>query len=144
MGSPRGHHWIVFILLQQVLFKLGLLYGSKVNRMLFCNIDPGRIISENVLAYAVHDGYPRTNINTGSSHSRFEAWRQLPARNGCWVLRPDRQLLKNLGKVYLFRGAVFLVGVANSYSVQRPSCKKLLNLSRNEARVPGIWRCFQV
>ena len=27
---------------------------------LFCNIDPGRVIVENDLVYAVHDGYPVT------------------------------------------------------------------------------------
>ena len=31
---------------------------------LFCNIDPGRIIAENELAYVVHDGYPVTELHT--------------------------------------------------------------------------------
>ena len=31
---------------------------------LFCNIDPGRIIVENDLAYAIYDGYPVTELHT--------------------------------------------------------------------------------
>jgi diadenosine tetraphosphate (Ap4A) HIT family hydrolase len=32
--------------------------GKKSENCLFCDIDPNRIIVENDLAYAVHDGYP--------------------------------------------------------------------------------------
>ena len=31
---------------------------------IFCDIDPSRIIAENELAYAVHDGYPVTEFHT--------------------------------------------------------------------------------
>jgi len=35
-----------------------------INSCLFCNIDRDRIISENDLVYAVHDGYPVTDLHT--------------------------------------------------------------------------------
>jgi diadenosine tetraphosphate (Ap4A) HIT family hydrolase len=38
--------------------------GKKSDNCLFCDIDPSRIISENDLAYAVHDGYPVTELQT--------------------------------------------------------------------------------
>lgn len=38
--------------------------GKKSENCLFCNIDRGRIISENDLAYTVHDGYPVTELHT--------------------------------------------------------------------------------
>ena len=31
---------------------------------LFCSIEPNRIISENELAFAIHDGYPVTDLHT--------------------------------------------------------------------------------
>ena len=38
--------------------------GTQSNNCLFCDIGSGRIIAENDLAYAVHDGYPVTVLHT--------------------------------------------------------------------------------
>ena len=38
--------------------------GTRSDKCHFCNIDLNRIIYENGLSYAVHDGYPVTELHT--------------------------------------------------------------------------------
>jgi hypothetical protein len=67
--------------------KLSLLNGNTTKlpvQKLGTTSDPSRIISENDLAYAVHDGYPVTELHTlipkGDTEIRYLGFRVRPVR----------------------------------------------------------------
>jgi diadenosine tetraphosphate (Ap4A) HIT family hydrolase len=65
------------------------------NNCLFCDIDPGRIIAENDLAYAAYDGYPVTELHTliipkRHAESYFDLTDQ--ERDACYQLMEQSKL----------------------------------------------------
>ena len=68
---------------------------SITNDCPFCDIDPGRIIAENELAYAAYDGYPVTELHSlmiPKRHAKTYFDLTEPERNACYQLMEQSRL----------------------------------------------------